>query len=76
MSKASQEQLILVLADIVAQGYDLSIEADKTAIYNHIAGANSSYLLTDDTTISNISIKFLFYLYNNNQPVTKLPKKK
>ena len=76
MSKATKEQLEQVLADIKAQGYDLAIDSDKTEIYEHIANSGSAYVLEDGVIISNISIKYLFFMFNNAKPLTRLAKKK
>lgn len=63
--QASKEQLIQVLADIKALGFDLSNPTDKSAVYSHIASNDSSYELSNGDIIEDISIKFLFWLHNN-----------
>ena len=62
---ATKEQLIQVLDDIKALGYDLSDADDKSALYNFIVDNGSSYTLESGLMIENISIKYLFWLFNN-----------
>ena len=76
MSKASQQELVLVLEDIKALGYDLSLADDKSALYNFIVQNNSSYTLDSGLVIENISIKHLFWLYNNQSQPTRLAPKR
>ena len=72
---ATKEQLIQVLDDIKALGFDLSDADDKASVYSHIASNDSSYICQDDTIIENISIKYLFKLYHLNSTKTKLKPK-
>ena len=73
---ATKEQLISILDDIKALGYDLSVADDKSAIYTHIVSNSSSYTLETGEIIENISIKHLFWLYANQaQPSRLAPKR-
>ena len=76
MSKASQQELVLVLEDIKALGYDLSQADDKSALYNFIVQNASSYTLDSGLVIEHISIKHLFWLYNNQSQPTRLAPKR
>jgi len=75
MSKAIKEDLVTVLEDIKTLGYDLSIADDKSTIYNFIVNSQSSYELANGKVIENISIKYLFWLYNNQSTTTRLAPK-
>ena len=73
---ATKVQLISILDDIKALGYDLSVADDKSAIYTHIVSNSSSYTLETGEIIENISIKYLFWLYANQaQPSRLAPKR-
>ncbi len=75
MSQATEAQLKQVLVDIKTLGFDLSNTDDKASVYSHIASNESNYTLSDDTLIENISIKYLFWLHNNQSSSTKLAPK-
>ena len=72
---ATKEQLIKVLEDVKALGYDLSDSDDKSSIYSHIVNNASSYTLEDGTVIESISIKYLFWMFNNQSTPTRLSPK-
>ena len=65
MAKATKEELMLILNDIQELGYNLSDADDKSALYNFIVDNGSSYTLDSGMVIENISIKYLFWLFNN-----------
>ena len=75
MSKATKENLAKVLEDIKTLGYDLSVADDKSAVYNFIVNNQSSYELANGKVIENISIKYLFWLFNNQSTTTRLSPK-
>ena len=72
---ASKEQLLTVLSDIEALGYDLSDSDDKSSLYQFIIDNNSSYTLDSGMVIENISIKYLFWLFNNKPKKGRLAPK-
>lgn len=73
--QASKEQLIQVLADIKDLGFDLSDSGDKSTVYSHIASNSSSYELSNGDIINDISIKYLFWLFNNQSSSGRLKPK-
>ena len=75
MAKATKEQLLTVLEDIRSLGYDLGDADDKSALYNFIVQNGSSYTLDSGLVIESISIKYLFWLYNNQTTATRLSPK-
>ena len=75
MSNATKEDLVKVLEDIKTLGYDLSVADDKSAVYNFIVNNQSSYELANGKVIENISIKYLFWLFNNQSTATRLSPK-
>lgn len=75
MAQATKEQLLTVLEDISELGYDLSNADDKSSLYNFIVQNNSSYTLESGLVIESISIKYLFWLFNNQTTATRLSPK-
>jgi hypothetical protein len=73
--QANVEQLKQVLNDVKALGFNLSDASDKSDVYSHIACNDSSYELSDGTVIEHISIKYLFWLYNNQNKGGRLKPK-
>ena len=65
MAKATKEELMLILNDIQELGYNLSDSDDKSSLYQFIIDNDSSYTLESGLVITDISIKYLFWLYNN-----------
>ncbi len=75
MAQATKEQLLTVLEDIRSLGYDISNADDKSALYNFIVQNGSSYTLDSGLVIESISIKYLFWLFNNQSTSTRLSPK-
>ena len=72
---ATKEQLIQVLDDVKALGYNLGDADDKAALYAHIVHNDSCYTLESGETIDSISLKYLFWLYHNNTASPRLAPK-
>ena len=72
---ATKEELVTILDDIRSLGYDLNSADDKSALYNFIVQNGSSYTLDSGLVIENISIKHLFWIYNNQTISTRLSPK-
>ena len=72
---ATKEQLLAILEDVSSLGYDLSDADDKSSLYDFIVQNGSSYTLDSGLVIESISIKYLFWLFNNKPKKGRLAPK-